>query len=173
MQPIFSVLLKEKGIHILLMGTSGGLVEPTDLVLLVIHVVDVCDLNNMLGKTDYSAAKHKQQSMIFVDVRSPGVRIKRSLLVFGFDDAPHGHAEVSFKNVCVPASNILLGEGHGFEIAQGRLGPGRLHHCMRLIGAAEHGMQMMAHRELSRKVFGMFITEHGSFLADVAKVIAI
>ncbi|KAK2645497.1 hypothetical protein Ddye_020692 [Dipteronia dyeriana] len=128
-----------------------------------------CRVLIVMGKTDFSAAKHKQQSMILVDVQTPGVHIKRPLMVFGFDDAPHGHAEVSFENVCVPANNILLGEGRGFEIAQGRLGPGRLHHCMRLIGAAERGMQMMAQRALSRKVFRKFIAEHGSFLADVAK----
>ncbi|KAJ4722130.1 acyl-CoA dehydrogenase-related [Melia azedarach] len=128
-----------------------------------------CKLLIVMGKTDFSAAKHKQQSMILVDIQTPGIHIKRPLLVFGFDDAPHGHAEVSFKNVCVPAKNILLGEGRGFEIAQGRLGPGRLHHCMRLIGAAERGMQMMARRALSRKVFGKFIAEHGSFLSDIAK----
>ncbi|KAL5996203.1 putative acyl-CoA dehydrogenase ibr3 [Asimina triloba] len=101
--------------------------------------------------------------------RTPGVHIKRHLQVFGFDDAPHGHAEVSFENVRVPAENILLGQGCGFEIAQGRLGPGRLHHCMRLIGAAERGMQMMVQRALSRKVFGKFIAQQGSFLSDLAK----
>jgi len=104
-----------------------------------------------------------------VDIRTPGIRIKRPLMVFGFDDAPHGHAEVSFENVRVPAKNILLGEGRGFEIAQGRLGPGRLHHCMRLIGAAERGMQMMAQRALSRRVFGKLIAEQGSFISDIAK----
>ncbi|XP_058076130.1 probable acyl-CoA dehydrogenase IBR3 isoform X2 [Magnolia sinica] len=128
-----------------------------------------CRLLIVMGKTDFTAAIHKQQSMILVDVRTPGVCIKRPLLVFGFDDAPHGHAEVSFENVRVPAENILLGEGRGFEIAQGRLGPGRLHHCMRLIGAAERGMQMMVQRALSRKVFGKLIAEQGSFLSDLAK----
>ncbi|KAG7995964.1 hypothetical protein I3843_01G136800 [Carya illinoinensis] len=123
----------------------------------------------LIGKTDFNTAKHKQQSMILVDIRTPGVRVKRPLLVFGFDDAPHGHAEVSFENVRVPAKNILLGEGRGFEIAQGRLGPGRLHHCMRLIGAAERGMQMMAQRALTRRVFGKLIAEQGSFLSDIAK----
>ncbi|KAK3189152.1 hypothetical protein Dsin_028713 [Dipteronia sinensis] len=103
-----------------------------------------CRVIIVMGKTDFSAAKHKQQSMILIDVQTPGVRIKRPLLVFGFDDAPHGLAEVSYENECVPANNILLGGGRGFEIAQGRLGPGRLHHCIRLIGAAERGMQMMA-----------------------------
>ncbi|CAI9779745.1 unnamed protein product [Fraxinus pennsylvanica] len=128
-----------------------------------------CKILIVMGKTDFNAPKHKQQSMILVDINTPGVNIKRPLTVFGFDDAPHGHAEISFENVRVPAKNILLGEGRGFEIAQGRLGPGRLHHCMRLIGAAERGMQMMVQRALSRKAFDKFIAEHGSFLSDVAK----
>ncbi|KDP27835.1 hypothetical protein JCGZ_18915 [Jatropha curcas] len=128
-----------------------------------------CKLLIVMGKTDFSAAKHKQQSMILVDVRTPGIHIKRPLTVFGFDDAPHGHAEISFENVFVPAKNILLGEGRGFEIAQGRLGPGRLHHCMRLIGAAERGMELMVQRALSRKTFGKLIAEHGSFRSDIAK----
>lgn len=128
-----------------------------------------CRILILMGKTDFNAAKHKQQSMILVDIKTPGVHIKRPLMVFGFDDAPHGHAEVTFDNVRVPAKNILLGEGRGFEIAQGRLGPGRLHHCMRLIGAAERGMQMMVQRALSRRVFGKLIAEQGSFLSDLAK----
>lgn len=128
-----------------------------------------CRILILMGKTDFNAAKHKQQSMILVDIKTPGVHIKRPLMVFGFDDAPHGHAEVTFDNVCVPAKNILLGEGRGFEIAQGRLGPGRLHHCMRLIGAAERGMRMMVQRALSRRVFGKLIAEQGSFLSDLAK----
>ncbi|OAY56054.1 hypothetical protein MANES_03G198800v8 [Manihot esculenta] len=128
-----------------------------------------CKLLIVMGKTDFTAAKHKQQSMILVDIETPGVCIKRPLMVFGFDDAPHGHAEISFKNVCVPAKNILLGEGRGFEIAQGRLGPGRLHHCMRLVGAAERGMQLMVQRALSRRAFGKLIAEHGSFRSDIAK----
>lgn len=128
-----------------------------------------CRILIVMGKTDFNAAMHKQQSMILVDMQTPGVHVKRPLLVFGFDDAPHGHAEVTFENVRVPATNILLGEGRGFEIAQGRLGPGRLHHCMRLIGAAERGMQLMAERAVSRKVFGKFIAQHGSFLSDLAK----
>ncbi|PKI65057.1 hypothetical protein CRG98_014526 [Punica granatum] len=128
-----------------------------------------CKLLIVMGKTEFTAAKHKQQSMILVDINTPGIHVKRPLLVFGFDDAPHGHAEISFENVRVPAQNILLGEGRGFEIAQGRLGPGRLHHCMRLIGAAERGMQLMAQRALQRKVFGKLIAQQGSFLSDMAK----
>ncbi|EEF45576.1 protein with unknown function [Ricinus communis] len=128
-----------------------------------------CRVLIVMGKTDFNAAQHKQQSMILVDIQTPGVQIRRPLMVFGFDDAPHGHAEISFENVCVPAKNILLGEGRGFEIAQGRLGPGRLHHCMRLIGAAERGMQLMVQRALSRRVFGKLIAEHGSFRSDIAK----
>ncbi|KAG1338726.1 putative acyl-CoA dehydrogenase IBR3 [Cocos nucifera] len=128
-----------------------------------------CKILIVMGKTDFTAAKHKQQSMILVDISTPGVQIKRPLLVFGFDDAPHGHAEITFENVRVPVKNILLGEGRGFEIAQGRLGPGRLHHCMRLIGAAERGMQMMVERALRRKVFGKLIAQQGSFLSSIAK----
>ncbi|RVW99083.1 putative acyl-CoA dehydrogenase IBR3 [Vitis vinifera] len=128
-----------------------------------------CKLLIVMGKTDFTAPIHKQQSMILVDIQTPGIHIKRPLTVFGFDDAPHGHAEISFENVRVPATNILLGEGRGFEIAQGRLGPGRLHHCMRLIGAAERGMQLMVQRALKRRVFGKLIAEQGSFLSDVAK----
>ncbi|KAK9084270.1 hypothetical protein Scep_030741 [Stephania cephalantha] len=128
-----------------------------------------CKLLIVMGKTDFTAANHKQQSMILVDINTPGIQIKRPLTVFGYDDAPHGHAEMSFENVRVPAKNILLGEGRGFEIAQGRLGPGRMHHCMRLIGASERGMQIMVERALSRKVFGKLIAEQGSFRSDLAK----
>nr|KAJ0218827.1 hypothetical protein LSAT_V11C300110230 [Lactuca sativa] len=131
-----------------------------------------CKLLILMGKTDFNAPIHKQQSMILVDINTPGVKIIRPLTVFGFDDAPHGHAEISFENVRVPAKNILLGEGCGFEIAQGRLGPGRLHHCMRLIGAAERGMQLMVQRALQRKTFGKYIAQHGSFVSDLAKVAA-
>ncbi|RAL46287.1 hypothetical protein DM860_016720 [Cuscuta australis] len=128
-----------------------------------------CKLLIVMGKTDPTAPLHKQQSMILVDINTPGITIKRPLAVFGFDDAPHGHAEILFENVRVSDKNILLGEGRGFEIAQGRLGPGRLHHCMRLIGAAERGMQMMVQRATERITFGKFIMEHGSFRSDVAR----
>lgn len=128
-----------------------------------------CRLLIVMGKTDFTSPKHRQQSMILVDMKTPGISIVRPLTVFGFDDAPHGHAEMVFENVRVPAKNILLGEGRGFEIAQGRLGPGRLHHCMRLIGAAERSMQLMAQRALTRTTFGKLIAQHGSFQTDIAK----
>jgi len=128
-----------------------------------------CKILIVMGKTDLNAPKHKQQSMVLVPIDTPGVHIKRALTVFGFDDAPHGHAEIVFENVRVPIKNAILGEGRGFEIAQGRLGPGRLHHCMRLVGAAERGIEMMAKRALQRKAFGKLIAQHGSFLSDLAK----
>jgi len=118
-----------------------------------------CALYIVMGKTNPDAGRHEQQSMVLVPANTPGITVKRHLSVFGYDDAPHGHMEIELKNVRVPAENILLGEGRGFEIAQGRLGPGRIHHCMRSIGAAERALELMCKRAISRVAFGKTIAQ--------------
>jgi acyl-CoA dehydrogenase len=128
-----------------------------------------CELLIVMGKTapDHPD-RHRQQSMILVPKNTPGVRIVRDMLTYGFDDAPVGHPEIVYDNVRVPASNILLGEGRGFEIAQGRLGPGRIHHCMRLIGCAQRALELMCQRAVTRVAFGKPLAEHGSVKEDIA-----
>ena len=127
-----------------------------------------CKVLIVMGKTDPTAAKHAQQSQIIVPMETPGVQVLRMLPVFGFDDAPHGHAEIVFENVRVPVDNVLLGEGRGFEIAQARLGPGRIHHCMRNIGVAERLLERICKRLSSRVAFGKPIAEQSIWLERIA-----
>ena len=128
-----------------------------------------CKIAIFLGTGAESAGRHQRHSMILVPLDTPGVRIERMLTVFGYDDAPHGHAEITFDKVRVPASNMLLGEGRGFEIAQGRLGPGRIHHCMRLIGMAERALESMCRRAEERVAFGRKLSDMGTLRADIAE----
>ena len=128
-----------------------------------------CKIAIVMGKTDFEAKRHQQQSMVLMEIDSPGVEVIRHLPVFGYDDAPHGHMEVVMKDVRIPASNMLLGEGRGFEIAQGRLGPGRIHHCMRTIGVAEEAIAKMAKRLQSRVAFGKTVAEHSIWEQRIAQ----
>ena len=152
--------IERKGDHYIVNGRkwwSSGMGDPR------------CKIMIVMGKTDPDGDKYRQQSQILVETNAPGVKIVRMLPVFGYDDAPHGHAEVIFDNVKVPVENLLLGEGRGFEIAQGRLGPGRIHHCMRTIGAAERALELMCKRLMTREAFGKRISEHSVWEQRVAE----
>jgi len=128
-----------------------------------------CKIAIVMGKTDFEAKRHAQQSMVLMELDAPGVNILRHLPVFGYDDAPHGHMEIELKDVRIPASNMLLGEGRGFEIAQGRLGPGRIHHCMRTIGTAEEALEKMCKRLQTRVAFGKTVAEHSVWEERIAR----
>ena len=152
--------IEREGDHYVINGRkwwSSGVGDPRCRILIV------------MGKTDPNADKYRQQSQILVPRDTPGVMVERMLPVFGFDDAPHGHGQILFDNVKVPLDNIILGEGRGFEIAQGRLGPGRIHHCMRTIGAAERALELMVRRLLSREAFGKKIADHSVWEQRVAE----
>ena len=127
-----------------------------------------CKVAIVMGKTDLEARRHQQQSMVLMPLDAPGVTVERALTVYGYDDAPHGHMEIELKDVRIPASALLLGEGRGFEIAQGRLGPGRIHHCMRTIGAAEEALAAMARRLQSRTAFGKKLSDHSVWEGRIA-----
>jgi acyl-CoA dehydrogenase len=128
-----------------------------------------CRVAIFMGRSNPDAPRHRQQSMILVPMNTPGITITRMMNVFGYDDAPHGHADIMFDDVRVPAANMLLGEGRGFEIAQGRLGPGRIHHCMRLVGLTERALEAMCRRVASRVAFGGPLAEQGPIRADIAE----